>query len=100
MDIAVSTNSVPIRLTDERWRHIVGTHDDVSAYYDEVLAAIESPERVLRGSGGVLMAVRGFGRRRYFVVVYKETSRRDGFGITAYVTSRINRGPTIWPTRP
>ncbi len=99
-DVALSVNGVPIRLTAERWRHIVGTHHDPGAYYDEVLAAIESPERVLRGPGGVLMAVRGFGRRRYFVVVYRETSRRDGFVITAYFTSTVDRRASIWPSRP
>lgn len=87
---------MPIRLTDERWRHIGGTHDDLAAYYDDVLAAIESPEWVLRGSGGALMAVRGFGRRRYLVVVYREVGQRDGFVITAYFTASFNRRAIVW----
>ncbi len=36
MDIAISKSGVPIRLTNERWYHIVENHDDL-AEYDEVL---------------------------------------------------------------
>ena len=41
MDIAFSKNSVPIRLTPERWMHIVENHDDVAGYYDDVLGTVE-----------------------------------------------------------
>ena len=97
MDVASSKNGVPIRLTDERWLHIVENHDDVAGYHDEVLATIEDPEWILRGYGGALIAVRGMGRRRYLAVLYRELSADDGFVITAYFTSRINRGAVIWP---
>jgi hypothetical protein len=30
MDIAISKAGVPIRLTDERWHHIVENHDDLA----------------------------------------------------------------------
>jgi hypothetical protein len=36
MDIAISKAGVPIRLTDERWHHIVENHDDLAGYYDDV----------------------------------------------------------------
>ena len=44
MDVAFSRNGVPIRLTDERWFHVVENHDDLGGYYDEVLqtARLES----------------------------------------------------------
>jgi hypothetical protein len=48
MDVAFSKNGVPIRLTDERWFHIVENHDDVAGYYDEVLETIEDPEIILQ----------------------------------------------------
>ncbi len=32
MEIAISVNGVPIRLTDERWSHIVNAHDDLAGY--------------------------------------------------------------------
>jgi hypothetical protein len=58
MDVAVSVEGVPIRLTHERWFHIVENHDDVAGYYDEVLEAIENPDLVLRGYRGTLIAIR------------------------------------------
>jgi hypothetical protein len=30
MEIALSTNGVPIRLSDERWAHIVENHDELA----------------------------------------------------------------------
>ena len=38
MDIVKSKNNVPIRLTEERWIHIVENHDDLAGYYEDVLA--------------------------------------------------------------
>lgn len=32
MDIAYSVDDVPIRLTAERWFHIVENHDDLAGY--------------------------------------------------------------------
>jgi hypothetical protein len=96
MDVVVSQSGVPIRLTDERWFHIVENHDDVAGYYDEVLKAIEDPDIILRGQRGALIAVRTLGRRKYLAVIYKELSIKDGFIITAYFTSQISRRLIKW----
>lgn len=40
MDVANSINNIPIRLTDERWRHIVENHEDMAGYYDAVLQTV------------------------------------------------------------
>ncbi len=37
MDIATSVKGVPIRLTSERWYHIVENHDDMAGHYDDVI---------------------------------------------------------------
>ena len=95
-DVAYSINGVPIRLTSERWLHIVEHHDDLAGHYDDCLDTIESPDLVLRGYGGALIAVRGAGRGRYLAVVYREVSPDDGFVVTAYFTSRINRNWIVW----
>ncbi len=96
MDVAISVEDVPIRLTHERWFHIVENHDDLAGYYDDVLETIENPDLVLRGYRGSLIAVRGYGRKRYLMVVYRQVSRSDGFIITAYFTSKIDRKRAIW----
>jgi hypothetical protein len=96
MDTALSVNQVPIRLTDERWHHIVNSHDDLAGYYDDCLQVIEEPDLVLAGAQGSLKAVKGYGRSRYLVVVYRELSPEDGFVITAYFVRKINRRDVVW----
>jgi len=48
MDIVISKKGVPIRLTEERWVHIIENHDDLVGYYDEVLGTIEDPDYIIR----------------------------------------------------
>ena len=96
MDIAISRNSVPIRLTEERWCHIIENHDDLAGHYDDVLETVENPDFVLKGYGGALIALKGMARKLYLAVIYKELSRDDGFVITAYFTSRISRRSILW----
>ena len=47
MDIGISKNGVPIRLTSERWQHITSGHPEIADYYYEILDAIENPDTVL-----------------------------------------------------
>ncbi|RMF39109.1 MAG: hypothetical protein D6759_00120 [Chloroflexi bacterium] len=94
--MAFSVNGVPIRLTRERWFHIVENHDELAGRYDDVLSTIENPDLILQGYGGALLAVRGMGRLRYLVVVYKELSSDDGFVLSAYFTRKIDRRKAIW----
>lgn len=96
MDIAYSINDVPIRLTTERWYHIVENHDDLAGHYDNVLNTVENPDFVLRGYRGSWIAVRSAGKSLYLNVPYKELANDDGFIISAYFTSKINRKQIIW----
>ena len=48
MDIVISKAGVPVRLTEERWFHIVENHDDLAGYYDQVLEAVEDPDFVCK----------------------------------------------------
>lgn len=97
MDRVVSRGGVPVRLTEERWFHIVESHDDLAGHYDDVLSAVEDPDLIVRGYRGTLIAFKGTGRKRYLAVVYKEVTRTDGFVLTAYFTSHIPKGLTLWP---
>lgn len=96
MDVAHSVAGVPIRLSYERWYHIVENHDDLASYFHEVLNTIEKPAFVARGSHGALKAVRNMGRKKWMVVVYRETSRLDGFVVTAYFLSNRPKGEVVW----
>ena len=88
MDIAYSVNGVPIRLTKERWEHIMINKAYMISYYDEVLEAIENPTWILRGYAGALVAVLSLARRNYLHVVYREVSQDDGFIITAFLSKK------------
>lgn len=96
MDTTESLDGVPIRLTAERWLHIVENHDEVAGYYDEVLDVVAEPDIIVPGYGGSLVAIRSHGPRRYLCVVYRQVSRIDGFVITAYFSRKIERKKAIW----
>ena len=96
MNLAHSVNGVPIRLTYERWYHIVENHDDMASYFHEVLETVEGTDIVVQGNGGVLKAVRNLGKRKWLVVIYREVSRHDGFVITAYLLDTRPKGKIAW----
>jgi len=96
VDIVHSVTNVPIRLTYERWYHIVENHDDLASYYHEVLEAIENPDFVVRGNKDALKAAKNFGKNKWMVVIYKEGSKTDGFVITAYFLDNRPKGEIIW----
>lgn len=96
MNTAYSVHGVPIRLSYERWYHIVENHDELASTFHEVLDAVENPDVVVRGSHGALKAMKSMGKTRWMVVVYRGLSKRDGFVITAYVLSKKPKGAIIW----
>ncbi len=96
MDVVDSIENVPIRLTKERWFHIIENHNDIAGHYDDVLRTLEDPDMVLRGYRGTLIAVRGLARKLYLAVVYRQLSSDDGFVVTAYLTSAVERRKAIW----
>jgi hypothetical protein len=97
-----SCRGVPIRLTDERWAHIVEEHCELAGLREDVLEAVGQPEKVFSGRAGELLALRRLDDRRFVVVVYRESSPDDGFVITAFVTTRVAslmRREQVWPPR-
>jgi hypothetical protein len=58
MKIVKSKNSVPIRLTEERWLHITEEHSEMAGYYFDVLETIADPEAIYEGKYGALISVR------------------------------------------
>ncbi len=98
MEIAKSINNIPIRLTNERWIHIVENHNDLAGYFDNVLLTVESPDYVIKGYEEALIALKQREEGKFLAVVYKEIGRSDGFIITAYLTSKIKleREVILW----
>src|SRR6266478_8687934 len=101
MLIVHSHNGVPVRLTDERWQHVVYRHPDMGTQRERVLETLAEPDMIQEGDFGTLLAVRLYLdtplTRKYLVVVYRETSSEDGFVLTAYLASQLSaRRDTLW----
>ena len=96
MEVVYSVNGVPIRLTYERWYHIVENHDELASHFHEILDTVGKPEFIVRGNKGSLKTTKNIGRRKWLVVVYREVSKRDGFVITAYFLDTKPKGEIVW----
>jgi hypothetical protein len=79
-----------IRLTDERWLHIVEGHPELAGHLNDVLFTVVDPDTVLYGATEELLAAVYVSPKKLLVVIYKE-NEVDGFIITAYFTSRIDK---------
>jgi hypothetical protein len=91
-------SGVRVRLTDERWGHIVENHDELAGRLDEVLDSVADPDIIVSGAAEELLAVKRIDDK-WLVVVYKEISSSDGFIITSFISSRIQyilKKRTIW----
>jgi hypothetical protein len=101
MLIVHSRNGVPVRLTEERWQHIVRRHPEMDNQRRRVLETLAEPDMIQQGDFAEVLAVRSYPEtpltRKFLVVVYREVSHEDGFILTAYLTSRPSaRRVTIW----
>ncbi len=96
MERAYSVNGVPVRLTYERWYHIIENHDDLASYFHEILETVEKPDFIVRGNKGSLKAAKNISKKKWLIAVYREISKSDGFVITAYFLSTKPKGEIIW----
>jgi hypothetical protein len=98
----VSVTGKIVRLTDERLAHIQRRHPELTDWKEKVLDTIRDPSFVVGGRYEELLAVKlsaSTGHASSLVVVYRESSK-DGFIITAYLTSDtsdLERREKIWP---
>ena len=101
MLIVHSHNGVPVRLTEERWQHVVRRHPDMETQRERVLETLAEPDMIQEGDFGTLLAARLYPEtpltRKDLVVVHRETSSEDGFVLTAYLASQLSaRRDTLW----
>ena len=47
LGLSHSINGVPIRLTDERWEHILDSHPELASFRETLLDAVENPDYIL-----------------------------------------------------
>lgn len=88
----LSKNKIPIRLTHERWLHIIASHLEIDPTdYKTIMNVIKNPDIILKGDTGEFLAVKKRARKNmWFVVPYKEIDKTDGFVLTAYLTTNIS----------
>lgn len=65
METVYSVNGVPIRLTYERWYHVIENHDDLASHFYDVLETVEKPDFIMRGNEGTLKATKNFSKRKW-----------------------------------
>jgi hypothetical protein len=58
MLIVRSRNGIPIRLTEDRWLHIVRRHPEMKDQRERVLEALVEPDMIQEGDFSELLAVR------------------------------------------
>jgi len=98
-EAVISRHGVSIRLTDERWTHIVEQHGEMADMRADVLETVREPDRVLAGKAGELLAVKSISSGKWLIAVYREFED-DGFIITAFFTRRtnmLNKREQLWP---
>lgn len=88
-----------IRLTDERWMHIVENHTEIAGLRQGLMETLYEPDVVVCGRMGELFAIRYYKQLgNHLIVVYKE-SKEDGFIITAFRARDIRpylRKDMVW----
>lgn len=99
-DRTVSVNNVTIRLTNERWRHILDRHPEMKAARSDVLETVRDPDLVQRGDNNTKIAVRFYEGTsvsdKHMVVIYRENPD-DGFVVTAYYATKPAKWrETLW----
>ena len=99
VDVAIlatvnSQRGIPVRLTHERWSHIVESHDYMAGHLDLVLETLADPDCIASGIRDELMALKlypdtALGRKH--VVVADRASQADGFIVAAFMTSKAEK---------
>ncbi len=87
----ISKGGKEIRLTAERWAHIVEAHDYMAGNQDFVFETMEEPDVIVGGGKDEFIAIRHYSKtsisEKNVVIVYREDVN-DGFVITAFMTSK------------
>lgn len=105
--IAKSIREVPIRLTEERWSHIIEYHGELARFLDQILLAVADPDLVFESPKEIepnFVAIKRFVELVQYrladrlAVHYKEVSKDDGFILTVFPISdeRARRRYRLW----
>jgi hypothetical protein len=101
MIAVTSINGVPVRLTRERWDHIINNHPEMADQKEKVLETASNPDLIQQADLQTLIAAKYYLKTplsdKFLSVVYKETGTNDGFILTAYFANKLSeRRSVIW----
>ncbi|MCW3133432.1 MAG: hypothetical protein N2V78_03790 [Methanophagales archaeon] len=84
-----------IRLTEERRKHITISHIDKEGKQKLLQKTVQDPDMIIRRVLDEVKAEKFFQKThlglKYLVAAYKEVDKEDGFILTAYKASKINK---------
>ena len=81
-----------IRLTMERWNHIISAHPELADKQNVIESTLHRPEQEYRGPKGEIAAFKNLQNELNIVVYYRPVNNRDAFVLTAHIiTSRRAR---------
>lgn len=90
-----------IRLTDERYKHIIEKHPEIKDQEEKIKETLRKPELVKKSvySNDVLIFYKYYKQtpvtEKYLTVGIKLLNG-EGFVVTVYFTDRIKEGEIIW----
>lgn len=87
-----------VHLSADRWRIISEIkHPSLAGHHAEIVAALSDPDEIRRSSQDpeVYLFYKAYQAQRWFCAVARD-AEKGGFLITAYQTSAIKAGETIW----
>jgi hypothetical protein len=101
MLVVRSRTGVPIRLTEERWRHIVHQQPEMNSQREESVGDAGRTEYDQDGDFGELLAVRLYPEtpmgEKFVVVAYREINTEVRFILTAYLSRKPSATrETLW----
>jgi len=92
--VVQSVHGASIRLTHERWSHIVESHDYMAGQMERVLETLTDPDCLANGVRDERLALKYYPTTllgpKHSVVVYHE-AEQEGFVVTAFMTSKAEK---------
>ncbi|NJN22188.1 MAG: hypothetical protein HC812_14630 [Leptolyngbya sp. RL_3_1] len=87
-----------VRASESHWQRLISKHPDIADLEELVQQAMANPDEIRRSrrDEGVLLFYLVRSTKRWVVAVARRLNG-DGFLITAYQTSAIKEGESIWP---
>ena|SRR3990167_6022710 len=85
-----------IRLTDERWQHIIERHPEISGHLSKIKSAIQDPEIIVKNryNQSERYYHQYFKSLKDYLIVIIEYEKN--FVITAFISRKIKKGEILW----